>query len=139
LYSLEYSFVAFFTELVGPLSTSLGVCIFPPSDAIFHEDHVSVSSSYLLPMAPTAENIIENIYKTDAEAIFTVPTFLDQWATKVNQKTITTLRRLRLVGYAGGPLSYEKGQFLVNQGVKVRSLYGGTEVLVSYFYFLSFY
>jgi acyl-coenzyme A synthetase/AMP-(fatty) acid ligase len=89
---------------------------------------MSIASSYSLPMAPTAQNIIENARKTHADSITSVPVFLDQWATEADEETLSFLRSMRIVGFAGGPLAYEKGKFLVSQGVKVRSVYAGTEV-----------
>jgi acyl-coenzyme A synthetase/AMP-(fatty) acid ligase len=115
-------------ELVAPLKTGIGLCILPPTSATLEEDTITVSSAYSLPMAPTAENIIENARKTGAQMIMSVPTFLDAWATEANDETLSLLRRMRFVGFGGGPLAYEKGQFLTRQGVKLRSLYGGTEV-----------
>jgi acyl-coenzyme A synthetase/AMP-(fatty) acid ligase len=115
-------------ELLATLSTSLGVCIFPPTSAALEDGTISIASSYSLPVAPTAEKIIENARKTHVEAIVSVPAFLGQWATEADEETLAFLRTMRVVGFAGGPLAYEKGHFLVSQGVKVRSVYAGTEV-----------
>jgi acyl-coenzyme A synthetase/AMP-(fatty) acid ligase len=110
------------------LNTSLGVHILPPTSVTHKGDSISISSTYALPLAPTSDNIIENARKTGAEGIMTVPTFLDNWATEADEEKLAVLRGMQIVGFAGGPLAYEKGQFLVKQGVKVRTLYGGTEV-----------
>jgi acyl-coenzyme A synthetase/AMP-(fatty) acid ligase len=115
-------------ELMSGLATSLGVCVLPPTSATLEGDSISISSAYALPLAPTSENIIENARITRAEGIMTVPTFLADWATEADEEKLSVLRRMRVVGFGGGPLAYDKGQFLVDQGVKVRSLYGGTEV-----------
>jgi hypothetical protein len=100
-------------------------------------DSVCISSSYSLPLAPTAENIIENARYTGVEAIYVLPLFLDDWATEADEEKLAFLRCMRIVGFAGGPLAYEKGQFLVSQGIKLRSMYGGAEVSLMFVYALN--
>jgi acyl-coenzyme A synthetase/AMP-(fatty) acid ligase len=82
----------------------------------------------MLPIAPTSDNIYENMQKTSPEALTTVPTFLDAWATEKDDEKIALLKNLRYISFGGGPLTFEKGRFLVNKGVRLRNAYGGTEV-----------
>jgi acyl-coenzyme A synthetase/AMP-(fatty) acid ligase len=124
-------------ELMNGLATSLGVFILPPTSAKLEGDSISISSAYALPLSPTSENIIENARKTRVEGIMTVPTFLANWATEADEEKLSVLRKMRFVGFGGGPLAYEKGQFLVDQRIKVRSLYGGTEVCCSIFFLIT--
>jgi acyl-coenzyme A synthetase/AMP-(fatty) acid ligase len=117
-----------FTEFVGALATSLGTHTFPPTSLRLDGDNIVAASSWTLPGLPTSDNILENINKTGVEAVMTVPTFIDDWATEADDKTIAILRQLRIVAFGGGPLAFDKGEALASRGVKLRSTYGGTEV-----------
>jgi hypothetical protein len=123
-----------YTELVGALATSLSVYIFPPTSAHPEGNCIAASSFWELPAIPTSDTIIENIKKNYIKAIITVPIFLDNWAAEADKGKFTVLKELQMIAFGGGPLAYEKGNFLVSQGIKIRSLYGGTEVGVLFFF-----
>lgn len=101
-----------------------------------------------LPVMPTPDNIIEHARRTGCEDLVGIPALFQVW---VQQKeTVDYLASLKLVvsllpsvwytfsrfnlstrhkfqAYSGGPLPSEIGQHLVDAGVKLVSIYGGTE------------
>lgn len=104
-------------ELNYNMFTLTGTCIFPPTS--YHEPGVP-------PITPTSDNILEYARRAGATIIATVPSFLDSWADV--PKHTEYLKTLTRVVFAGGPFTFERGERLVRAGVKVRSLYGSTEL-----------
>ncbi|PCH33942.1 acetyl-CoA synthetase-like protein [Wolfiporia cocos MD-104 SS10] len=79
----------------------------------------------LHPPVPTPENTLEAAKRTNANAIPAVPAFLEAWAH--NDADVKFLASADTVIYAGGPLSLANGTKLVEAGVYLCSVYGGTE------------
>ncbi|KAF5318761.1 hypothetical protein D9619_011064 [Psilocybe cf. subviscida] len=78
-----------------------------------------------LPVMPTPDNIIEHMRRTGCEDLVSIPALFNIW---VQQKdTVEYLASLKLVVYSGGPLPSETGRQLVRAGVRLVSMYGGTE------------
>ncbi|GJE99113.1 acetyl-CoA synthetase-like protein [Phanerochaete sordida] len=77
------------------------------------------------PPVPTPLNVIRAARVTGATGIAIVPAFLESWAH--SEESMEFLKTLDILVYAGGPLSPAIGDQLVSAGVKVYSVYGGTE------------
>jgi acyl-coenzyme A synthetase/AMP-(fatty) acid ligase len=99
--------VAFVTAV--PSGISLGV--FPPCDP---------------PVVPSPDNYLAGAIATKSDILFTVPRFLELWA--VQEEDVRLLKTFTSVIFGGGPLGREIGQYLVDQGVKIVSAYGTTEI-----------
>ncbi|TFK74139.1 putative aminoadipate reductase [Pluteus cervinus] len=127
-------------ECVRHTHTTVGCMALPPFHAlgvfaqtmysIFHQLTIAVYpprvlSRGQLPVIPSPDNIIDHIRRTKADALMIVPAFLQAWARSPN--AISVLKTLRYVHFGGGPLAPKLGQELVQSGVNIRSIYGGTE------------
>ncbi|TCD65346.1 putative NRPS-like protein biosynthetic cluster [Steccherinum ochraceum] len=77
------------------------------------------------PVIPTMQNMLEAAQITECTALSIVPSFLESWAE--SEEIVQYLASLTLVGFGGGPLSKAVGDRLVAAGVKLTSVYGGTE------------
>ncbi|KAF8878947.1 putative aminoadipate reductase [Infundibulicybe gibba] len=79
----------------------------------------------LLPVMPTPDNILEHARRTKSSTMVTIPAFLQIWAQ--SKEAIDMLRSLVFVMYAGGSLAPKLGDLLIEAGVRLNSVYGGTE------------
>ncbi|KAF5354614.1 hypothetical protein D9757_012341 [Collybiopsis confluens] len=78
------------------------------------------------PMFPTPDRLIRSIKQDGCTIAPCVPTFLETWAT--DPEAVRILAGLRALIFAGGPLSQSTGDLLVQNGVQLHAVYGGTEV-----------
>ncbi|KAK7693158.1 hypothetical protein QCA50_002724 [Cerrena zonata] len=99
-------------QLYYPAATGLPVAVFTPQEP-------------LPPHIPNPQNILEVVKVAKCTALSTVPTFLEQWVQ--SPEAIEVLKTMKLVRYAGGPLSVRTGDQLVAAGVHLASSFGGTE------------
>ncbi|KAJ7052229.1 putative aminoadipate reductase [Mycena amicta] len=107
--------MGFFNHFLSPVFNGVVACIYPPA----------VEEEYRVPVAVTPDNALEQTKRAQATGILIVPIFLMQWAQK--EEDVKYLSSLDFVSYSGGPLPQRVGDFLVSQGVKLLSIYGGTE------------
>ncbi|KAJ3555779.1 hypothetical protein NM688_g2383 [Phlebia brevispora] len=77
------------------------------------------------PVVPSAQNVLQVSMLTGSTGIPAVPSMIETWAQ--SDEAIDYLATLQIVMYAGGPLSKKAGDLLVSRGVKLTSVYGGTE------------
>ncbi|KAK0454193.1 NRPS-like enzyme [Desarmillaria tabescens] len=75
---------------------------------------------------PTAERFLSSLVKTGCTYIFSVPSFLEQWAH--DPAAIKALKTTKGLVSSGGPLSKEAGDILSHHGVNLISVFGLTEV-----------
>ncbi|KAH9946535.1 hypothetical protein B0H21DRAFT_822721 [Amylocystis lapponica] len=101
-------------QLYASLSSGLPVSLYAP------RGHLGVP-----PPMPTPANTLENARQTNANAVVSVPAFLEAWAQ--DDESIAYLSTLRIVPYSGGPLSTANGNKLAAAGVPLFAVYGGTE------------
>ncbi|KAJ7085159.1 putative nonribosomal peptide synthetase [Mycena belliarum] len=103
-------------QLMFPLLAGGTACIYPP---------VAAATRYGVPVAPTPQNALDNARKARATGIAAVPSVIQEWQ---SPEQVAYLKTLNIVGTGGGPLSYQVGDALVRQGVKLVSVYGTTEI-----------
>ncbi|KAJ7785171.1 putative aminoadipate reductase [Mycena maculata] len=104
------------TQFIRPILNGGTACIYAP---------VSTASAYGIPVAPTAENAIENARKTRATGIVAVPALILEW--QQSPGYVEYLKTLKLLTYSGGPLASRVGDALFAEGVNLVPLYGATE------------
>ncbi|KAF8649496.1 hypothetical protein AX16_005765 [Volvariella volvacea WC 439] len=77
------------------------------------------------PMFPTPNSVLEHVRRTRANELVIIPSFLNVWLQ--SPEAVEQLKALDQVLYGGGALSQKTGDMLVEAGVRLDSLYGGTE------------
>ncbi|KAF8901178.1 acetyl-CoA synthetase-like protein [Gymnopilus junonius] len=78
-----------------------------------------------LPMVPTPGNILDHIARTKSNCLVILPALLQMWAE--DQNALKTLASLEFVAYSGGGLPSALGDSLVDSGIYLVSIFGGTE------------
>jgi hypothetical protein len=101
------------------VASGMSLGVFPPSDP---------------PIVPSPDAFLAGAVATKSDMIFTVPRFLELWASQ--EEDVNALKTFRTVNFGGGPLGHDVGQHLVDQGVKLVNYYGTTEIggAVPHFY-----
>ncbi|TFK50162.1 putative aminoadipate reductase [Heliocybe sulcata] len=99
-------------QVWAPLIVGSTATMFPPKEPAF-------------PVIPTPENSIEAMKRTGVNAVMVVPAFLEALAE--SEDAVRFLSTMEVVLTGGGPMSVEIGDQLVAAGVKLRTIYGGTE------------
>ncbi|KIK55529.1 hypothetical protein GYMLUDRAFT_837603 [Collybiopsis luxurians FD-317 M1] len=107
--------MGFTAQLIFPVYLGITVAVYPPC----------VTRPEALPLTPTPDNIIDHFRRTHADSCIAIPAMLQIWSQSA--LSVDTLRSMRVVMTGGGPLAPATGDYLVSCGVKLRSLYGGTE------------
>ncbi|KAJ7634662.1 hypothetical protein FB45DRAFT_669383, partial [Roridomyces roridus] len=102
-------------QLLHPLH-GLYAAVYPPT----------ATSTNALPMIPSPDNILQHTRATKCRSLTTVPALLAAWFHSPD--SVSFLGTLHSVIWAGGPLPQRIGDALVQQGVKLRSVYGATEI-----------
>ncbi|KAF8581171.1 acetyl-CoA synthetase-like protein, partial [Ramaria rubella] len=74
---------------------------------------------------PNPEYFLSQIVASGATMLHCVPSFLEAWAE--DEAAVKVLQGLKVVVYAGAPLSKKAGTFLHQNGVNIRCHLGGTE------------
>jgi thioester reductase-like protein len=105
-----------FVQLFLPVASLKSVSVYAPT---------SYNDPAAAPVIPNPQNAIESIQLTKANALVVVPAFLETWV--ASAEAVELLSSLKYVAFAGGPLSKKTGDALVAAGVKLSSVYGGTE------------
>ncbi|GJE99007.1 acetyl-CoA synthetase-like protein [Phanerochaete sordida] len=77
------------------------------------------------PPVPTTQNVVDACKKVGATGVAVVPSFIEAWVQ--SDEVVEYLKTLKILGFAGGPLSDKNGDKLVEAGVNLCSVYGGTE------------
>ncbi|TFY54705.1 hypothetical protein EVJ58_g8698 [Rhodofomes roseus] len=106
--------MAIAVQLLAPLVSGCPTSLFPPR-AVEGDP----------PVIPTPQNTILNARKTSCGILATVPSFVEAWAH--NDEDVKYLASLKLLIFAGGPLSKVNGDKLVARGVHLSAGYGATE------------
>ncbi|KAF5384130.1 hypothetical protein D9615_003351 [Tricholomella constricta] len=104
----------YFQHLV-PLYGLISITTFPPT----------VTTPDQLPLILSPQNIIEHMKLTRANGLMVIPAILQAWA--ADPAIIEFMTTLEYIGYGGGPLPPQLGDMLVEAGVPLRCVYGGTE------------
>ncbi|OAX38467.1 putative aminoadipate reductase [Rhizopogon vinicolor AM-OR11-026] len=104
-------------QLFLPIASLATVSIYPPT---------SLYDRLAAPIIPNTQNILDSVLKTKSNAVWVMPTFLEQWT--LSPKAVDNLKALEYVAFAGGPLAPKMGNALVDAGVKLCSTYGTTEI-----------
>ncbi|KAG5734788.1 hypothetical protein E4T56_gene780 [Termitomyces sp. T112] len=103
-------------EIFHPAFTVITIALFPP---------VYITGG--IPRTPSPQAIIEHAKATIANALVAVPpVFIESWAK--SPETIEYLKSLEFIAYAGLNLIPKIGNQLASAGVRLQSIYGGTEL-----------
>ncbi|KAF4610095.1 hypothetical protein D9613_010628 [Agrocybe pediades] len=81
------------------------------------------TSPSALPVMPTPDNILDHARRTKCDCLITIPALLQIWAQ--DKASVEALATLKLV--ASGSVPTKLGNFMVNSGVNLCPIYGGTE------------
>ncbi|KAF8601148.1 acetyl-CoA synthetase-like protein [Ceratobasidium sp. AG-I] len=84
------------------------------------------SSHAHMPVVPTAQLTIQAVAETGCEFLVTVPAFLETWSQ--DEAAISELKKLACVTFSGATLAEHIGKALADQGVRLHSGYGATEL-----------
>ncbi|KAI0345580.1 acetyl-CoA synthetase-like protein [Trametopsis cervina] len=77
------------------------------------------------PVNPTPDNNLLACQLTGCNAVPAVPAFVETWSR--SEQAVEYLKSLDILLFAGGPLSTKCGDELAAAGVKISSIYAGTE------------
>ncbi|EIN05364.1 acetyl-CoA synthetase-like protein [Punctularia strigosozonata HHB-11173 SS5] len=97
-------------QICAPLSSGRPIAVFQPQSP---------------PTMPNPDNTLKAAKATGTTALPTVPAFLEAWIQ--SESALEVLRAMDAVSFTGGPLAHDIGDRLVHQGVKLTTVYGGTE------------
>ncbi|KAJ6457233.1 acetyl-CoA synthetase-like protein [Mycena sanguinolenta] len=102
-------------HILFPILNGGTACLYPLA---------STATEYIIPVVPTAENVLENAKRVNATGILAVPSMILEWQSPEN---IAYLKTLNFLACGGGPLAPRVAHFLFNQGVNILPVYGATE------------
>ncbi|KAG6908134.1 putative NRPS-like protein biosynthetic cluster [Tephrocybe rancida] len=100
------------TQLFKPAYELLPVAVYPPHNPA-------------APVTPSPDNALEHAKLTKANIVVVVPSVLQVWFT--SPEAVAFLKTLEFIIFGGGPLPPKVGEQLVSAGVRLVSIYGGTE------------
>ncbi|CAK5283812.1 unnamed protein product [Mycena citricolor] len=103
-------------QILFPLVKGGTGCILPPA---------STATEYHVPPNPTSDLALHHSKLARADGVLAVPAFILDWARST--EAVDYLKSLNIVSFGGGPLTLQVGDELVEQGVKLVTLYGATE------------
>ncbi|KAG6828273.1 putative NRPS-like protein biosynthetic cluster [Tricholoma furcatifolium] len=104
-----------YVQLLNPVYGIVTIALFPPT----------ATAPDLIPIVPSPVNILEHAKLTKSTGIIVIPALLQIWSqTPEAAKYLSTLA---YVGYAGSSLAPKLGKVLVDSGVHLHPIYGGTE------------
>ncbi|KIJ64886.1 hypothetical protein HYDPIDRAFT_132077 [Hydnomerulius pinastri MD-312] len=106
-----------YNQLYVPLAALTPACVFAPTSA---------KDPKALPTAPDAQNVLESIQSTSADALIIYPSILEQWAS--SEKALEVLKSLSYIGFIGSALSPKSGEILLKAGVRFTGVYAATEL-----------
>ncbi|KAG6858113.1 hypothetical protein C0995_002487, partial [Termitomyces sp. Mi166 len=78
-----------------------------------------------MPMTPSPQNILEHLQLTKSNSMIIIPTLLQIWSNIPD--AVKVLSSLVYIGYSGGSLAPKLGNHLIDTGVHIHAIYGGTE------------
>ncbi|KAH9895845.1 acetyl-CoA synthetase-like protein [Cubamyces lactineus] len=78
------------------------------------------------PAFPTPDAVWQGIIATKCDFIWTVPSFVEEWAR--DPEKVMYMKQIRGIAFGGAPLNEEVGNALAAQGVNLFTVYGLTEV-----------
>ncbi|KAG6853021.1 putative NRPS-like protein biosynthetic cluster [Blastosporella zonata] len=104
-----------YVQLLNPIYGIVSISVYPPT----------ATASELSPVIPSPQNILHHSKLTKSTCIVIIPTLLQIWAQ--SPEAVKFLATLDSVGYSGGSLAPKLGNILVDAGVRLHPVYGGTE------------
>nr|GAT45909.1 acetyl-CoA synthetase-like protein [Mycena chlorophos] len=107
--------MALFIQFLAPVFCGITACLYPPLSL----------REYRVPVSATPQNALEQAKRARVDGVICVPAFLLEWAER--EEDVQYLKGLKLVPFSGGPLATRVGDHLIEQGVKLTPIYGGTE------------
>ncbi|KAF7329341.1 Acetyl-CoA synthetase-like protein [Mycena kentingensis (nom. inval.)] len=110
--------MAVLAQFVATMFSGVTACGNPPAS-------LATPGEYVIPPSATPQSALEQARRAHADGVFAVPAFLLEWAGR--EEDVEYLKGLKLVAFSGGPLATKVGDFLVEKGIKLAPIYGGTE------------
>ncbi|KAF8878948.1 putative aminoadipate reductase [Infundibulicybe gibba] len=104
-----------YVQVLDALFGVVSIGLYPPT----------ATAPDLLPVMSTPDNILEHARRTKSSAMVTIPALLQIWAQ--SKEAVDMLRSLVFVMYSGGSLAPKLGDLLIEAGVRLNPVYGGTE------------
>ncbi|KAF7297405.1 General substrate transporter [Mycena indigotica] len=104
-----------FVQFLNPIYNGVAIALYPPT----------ATTPDALPIFPSPNSVLEHSIRTKCRSMITIPALLSGLAH--SPEAVEFLSTLGLVAYSGGSLPDSLGKNLVNAGVKLVNLYGGTE------------
>ncbi|KAG6820230.1 putative NRPS-like protein biosynthetic cluster [Arthromyces matolae] len=104
-----------YMQFHNPIYGLVPISVYPPT----------ATAPELVPITPSPQNILEHLKLTKANVLIIIPSLLHLWSAIPD--AVSFLATLQFVGYSGGSLAPKLGNFLVDSGVRLHSVYGGTE------------
>ncbi|KAG6835248.1 putative NRPS-like protein biosynthetic cluster [Arthromyces matolae] len=103
-----------YIQLLGPLYGIVAAAVYPP---------MAITPN-LMPFTPSPQSILDHAKITRSNTLIVIPSMLHVWSQ--SPEIIKFLATMELIIFSGGSLA-QKGDLLVDAGVRLRSAYGGTE------------
>ncbi|KAJ7054635.1 putative aminoadipate reductase [Mycena amicta] len=104
-----------FVQFLNPIYNGVPIALYPPI----------ATTQDALPVFPSPNSILEHSRRTGCRSMITIPALLSGLAH--SPEAVEFLSTLGVVAYSGGSLPDSLGKKLVDAGVKLVNLYGGTE------------
>ncbi|GJF00089.1 acetyl-CoA synthetase-like protein [Phanerochaete sordida] len=105
--------MGFMMQLVHPLATGTAVAVYTPQDPA-------------PPVVAQPQTVYEVSKLCKCTAVLVPPSFIEAWSH--SQEIVDYLKTLDVVIFGGGPLALATGNRLTEQGVRLLSGYGSTEI-----------
>ncbi|KAG6839971.1 hypothetical protein C0991_009950, partial [Blastosporella zonata] len=105
----------FYTQILNPIYGIVSIAVYPPT----------ATEPHLLPVAQSPESFLEHLKLTRSTAMLATPSMLQTLA--LSPAAVDYMATLEFVGYGGGSFVPKLGNFLVDRGVLLHTLYGATE------------
>ncbi|KAG6855913.1 hypothetical protein H0H87_009479 [Tephrocybe sp. NHM501043] len=104
-----------YLQLLNPVYGIVSIALYPPT----------ATKPDLFPVVLSPQNILDHTKWTRSTALIVIPTFLQIWAQ--SPEATEFLTTLSYVGFSGGSLAPKLGNQLIEAGVHLHPVYGGTE------------
>ncbi|KAF8655498.1 hypothetical protein AX16_003028 [Volvariella volvacea WC 439] len=104
-----------YVQLMTPIYSGAIMAVYPPT----------ALQPGQLPLIASPENVLEHAQKTKSREIIILPSFIQAWAQ--SPELIEKLKAYDQIYFTGGALASKLGDLLVENDVRLHTMYGGTE------------
>ncbi|KAF9044190.1 hypothetical protein BJ165DRAFT_1479638 [Panaeolus papilionaceus] len=103
------------TQLIQPMYSLVISAIYPPT----------ATTQTSTPITPTPDNILDHMRRTNTNGMITVPMLIGAWVRDAAK--LEYLASMSFIIYSGAPMPPKVGNLLTKAGVRLSTIYGGTE------------